>query len=145
MMAKDFQYPAGVPTKIGFYWAKWRLADDGTFTGPGYTDADREGVMSKEFEPVRLVENCVDHDNPEWLKVSVGGVEKSQSPENFIWGPRLDDYPAKRRAADPLFADLLRRLQSHPDDASAIMSNNYRTVLRALEAAIGLPSNREAA
>lgn len=135
-MSADYQYPQGVPTEFGFYWAIWKLADDGTFEGPGYTQDDKDGVMSHRWEVVELVES-VDHSDDEWLKVSVSGVGKSQSPENFIWGSKLASYPPKHVMPPALFSDLLRRLKAQPDDASAIMSNNYRTVLRALETACG--------
>jgi len=71
-----------IPEKFGFYWAKWRIADDGTPEGEELTPSDR-------WEPVELWENCLCPGNPEYRKVSVPGVAVSQDPQNFVWGPEI--------------------------------------------------------
>lgn len=68
------------PTKEGFYWAKWKIADAGTREGDDLTPSDK-------WEVVEVWENCNDKSNPEYLRVSVCGVERGQSLENFVWGP----------------------------------------------------------
>lgn len=73
---------AETPTKPGFYWAKWRIADDGT-------DDDGEGCGGPhaDWEVVEVCENCMDANDPEYLRVAVTGVARSQSLGNFSWGP----------------------------------------------------------
>lgn len=68
------------PTKPGFYWAKWRIADEGTKEGDEQTPSDRWEVM-------HVFENCLDVEDDEYLRVEVPGVERGQSLENFFWGP----------------------------------------------------------
>lgn len=67
------------PKEPGFYWAKWRIADDGTREGDELTPSDT-------WEVVQVVVNCIDRDDPEHLKVNVPGVERGQCLENFVWG-----------------------------------------------------------
>lgn len=74
---------SSAPTKPGFYYAKWRICDDGT--------ADEQ-----HFEPhdnIEIVEVfCDDNRDPEegkW-RAFVPGVALSQNAENFVWfGPVL--------------------------------------------------------
>ena len=66
-----------VPKFVGFYWAKWRIADDGTKEGDELTP-------SNTWEVVQLI-NGGSIDKPHFY-VSVPGVEKIQSVENFVWG-----------------------------------------------------------
>lgn len=70
------------PTEPGFYWGKWKIADDGTVEGDELTPSD-------EWEIVQVFRNCLDTSNSEYLRVSVCGVEKSQSLENFFWGNKV--------------------------------------------------------
>ncbi len=67
------------PKQAGHYWAKWRIANDGTREGDELTPSDK-------WEVVEVFENCLDRENDEFLMVSVPGVERSQSLENFVWG-----------------------------------------------------------
>lgn len=67
------------PSKEGHYWAKWRIADEGTKEGD-------EQTPCHEWEVMHVVENCNDETSPEFLKVMVPGVSKWQSIENFFWG-----------------------------------------------------------
>lgn len=71
---------AEAPTKPGFYWAKWRLCDEGT-------DDEADFTPSDTWEVVDVFVNCVDRDDPEHLRVFVSGVARGQAVENFFWGP----------------------------------------------------------
>jgi len=73
-----------VPTKEGHYWAKWRIAADGTIEGDEITPSDI-------WEVVQV--NINGGTDPEtYLSVSVPGVEKTQWLDCFVWGPRVADY-----------------------------------------------------
>ena len=72
------KYPT--PEKPGFYWAKWKIASDGTKEGEELTPND-------EWEVMHVVENAIDPSHPEYLMVEVPGVEQWQGIENFFWGP----------------------------------------------------------
>jgi hypothetical protein len=67
-----------VPRTAGFYWAKWRIKDEGT--------VDENESPGDEWEVMHVVTNCIDEDDPEYLMVMVPGVAKWQSIENFVWG-----------------------------------------------------------
>lgn len=69
----------GLPTRPGFYWAKWRIADDGTHEGDEMTPSDT-------WEVVNIFVNCTSDDGHDNLRVEVPGVQRSQSFENFVWG-----------------------------------------------------------
>lgn len=84
------KYPT--PTAEGFYWAKWRIADEGTPEGEQQTPSD-------SWEVVDVYENSADEKSPEHLRVHVSGQPRSQSLGNFIWGPQVD-LPAELAAAD---------------------------------------------
>lgn len=73
------------PTRPGFYWAKWKIADEGTRDGDELTPNDR-------WEPVEVAVNSGSPDDPDYLRVDVPGVERSQSLGNFFWGPELLDH-----------------------------------------------------
>jgi len=77
------------PTREGFYWAKWRIADDGTREGEELTPSD-------DWEVVYLFENSQDEASDERFMASVPGVERSQSVENFFWGPGPLTEPGRR-------------------------------------------------
>ena len=64
----------------GFYWAKWRIADEGT-------PPDNCRGADAEWEVVYVFENHIVDGEPDQFRVSVPGVEQSQSFENFYWGP----------------------------------------------------------
>lgn len=71
-----------VPTKPGFYWAKWRSAAPGTAdNGEPCRGADAE------WEVVEVWENSLDPSDEEHLLVHVGGVAKAQGLHRFEWGP----------------------------------------------------------
>lgn len=72
-----------VPVKAGFYWAKWKICDEGT--------AD-EAVFepSTSWEVVEVLDDFDGTPNG----VFVPGVEKSQSLENFAWAKPIAPLPA---------------------------------------------------
>jgi hypothetical protein len=78
-----------LPIREGFYWAKWRIAEDGT------READ-ELTPSDDWEVVYVFENCLDEASDERFMASVPGVERAQSMENFFWGPGPLTEPGKR-------------------------------------------------
>lgn len=72
---------AVTPTRPGFYWAKWRIADQGqpmTAEYESYLPCDN-------WEVVDVFENNLDRDAEDHLRVHVPGVSDSQSIENFFW------------------------------------------------------------
>jgi hypothetical protein len=80
-----------LPTAEGFYWGKWRIADDGTYAHqPGVSKDEQDRPPSHEWEVMHVVENCIDRTDPEFLMVMVPGVSKWQSLENFVWGARVE-------------------------------------------------------
>jgi hypothetical protein len=79
------------PTRPGFYWAKWRIASDGT------PEAD-ELTPSDKWEVVEVFENCIDPDDDEHLMVSVPGVAKGQALDAFVWGSGALQPPGPREA-----------------------------------------------
>lgn len=67
------------PTKPGFYWGKWRIADESE------KSAEYETYLPDDtWEVMDVFENDVSGED---LRVQISGVEHSQSIENFIWGP----------------------------------------------------------
>ncbi|ESY42041.1 hypothetical protein X747_14775 [Mesorhizobium sp. LNJC384A00] len=92
--------PAGegapkIPLKPGYYWAKWRVATEGTQDGAELTPSDN-------WEIVQVVEN-----DPDWeihpaeqkaLFVFVCGVGEAQWRDSFVWG----DFIARLAPAAPL-------------------------------------------
>lgn len=70
------------PTRPGFYWAKWRIAADGTDD-----NGDCCAGADAAWEVVDVWENSLDPSDDEHLLVHVPGVAKGQPIENFFWGP----------------------------------------------------------
>jgi hypothetical protein len=64
-----------IPRQPGFYWAQWRISD-----------YDHALPPVGKWEIVELWQNTFDPTDSEYLKVSITGVENSESPENFVWG-----------------------------------------------------------
>ncbi|QPC43983.1 hypothetical protein HW532_15570 [Kaustia mangrovi] len=77
---------ASLPTKPGFFWARWLKP------APGTAD-NGECCNPDEWEVMHVVENTFDPSDPEYLMVMVPGVEHWQPMENFHWGAEV------RRAA----------------------------------------------
>ena len=68
------------PAKPGFYWAKWKIASEGTRDGDELTPSD-------DWEVVEVFVNCMEPEDPEYLMVNIPGVAQCQPIENFFWGP----------------------------------------------------------
>ena len=81
------------PTREGFYWAKWRIAAEGTVEGDELTP-------SNDWEVVQVNDNNGEGD--EAFSVSVPGVEKPQWLPDFVWGPGPLVPPAARSDAATL-------------------------------------------
>lgn len=73
-----------MPMAPGYYWAKWKIASDGTHNGDELTSAPHH------WEIVEVNGNALDwEDNPEELEalsVSVPGVRETQWRDGFVWG-----------------------------------------------------------
>ncbi len=73
------RYP--VPTEEGYYWAEWRIAEDGTFGKP---EDDDNFIITNQPEVVHVYDDENDGENYIW-KVDVPGYAKDQSLDNFVW------------------------------------------------------------
>lgn len=73
---------SGLPSREGFYWARWQKPASGT--------AD-EGEMCcpEQWEVVQVFTNGWRTDSPHYYMVFVAGVEKAQPLDHFVWGPEV--------------------------------------------------------
>ena len=73
-----------LPSEAGFYWAKWRIAAEGT------RDED-DFIPSDDWEVVEVFQNSFDKNEEDHFLVHVCGVEKGQSIKDFFWegGPLM--------------------------------------------------------
>ena len=86
-----------MPTTPGYYWAKWKIAADGTHEGDDLTPSDN-------WEIVQVNSNMSGwerSDNPERFSVAVPGVRETQWPDCFFWGDRVAEI-AKPKMAQPV-------------------------------------------
>ena len=65
------------PAAAGFYWAKWRIAEEGSTTFISENTTPDIG-----WEVVEVHEN-----GPDELRASLAGESLSQPLENFVWWP----------------------------------------------------------
>lgn len=72
------------PTRTGYYWAKWRIASDGTTDGDDITPSDT-------WEIVQVNDNNGEPGSNEEFSVAVPGVEQTQWLDQFVWGPHVAD------------------------------------------------------
>ncbi|RWH52267.1 MAG: hypothetical protein E5V72_01465 [Mesorhizobium sp.] len=109
-----------MPMKPGYYWAKWRIAAEGTVEGDELTPSDF-------WEIVQVNEN-----DPNWernpaedmaLSVSLSGVSETQWRDCFVWG----DFVAPLNN-EPLEALVAAPTTSEPGAAalSALRAENAR-------------------
>lgn len=70
----------GLPTEEGFYWAKWRIAEENTFK-----DDEQFNMRYNGWEVVEVWQNGINPGEDEFFFASVPGVAKSQPLENFHW------------------------------------------------------------
>ena len=68
-----------LPTQPGFFWAEWRIAEDGTWP------EGQEHIMSMTPEVVHVVVNLEDSVESDVLIALVPGIDKQQLIENFVW------------------------------------------------------------
>ena len=71
------------PRKPGHYWARWKIKSPGT--------AEEDDPPGGSWEVVQVFRNCIDESDDEYLMVSVAGVARPQSVENFFWGERVPE------------------------------------------------------
>lgn len=79
-----------IPNKPGYYWAKWKIAAEGTYEGDELTPAH-------DFEIVQVNANVLrwdeikpgEADYDERFFVSVPGVRETQWLDCFVWGKRV--------------------------------------------------------
>ena len=69
-----------LPWKAGFYWAKWQIPEDGT---EGMGENEEHFVRTNAWEVVEVHATLGETD--EDFRVSVAGVQRTQSVENFVW------------------------------------------------------------
>lgn len=67
------------PRSPGYYWAKWRIAADGTHEG-------EELTPSNQWEIVQVNDNGGEEGTLEELSVAVFGVRETQWRDCFVWG-----------------------------------------------------------
>ena len=72
-----------IPTEPGYYWAKWRIADE-------YTNDEDDRTPSNDWEIVKVVQSVIDIG---LLVVVVPGVTQAQDLENFFWGDQIKPPP----------------------------------------------------
>lgn len=66
------------PTEAGWYWAEWRISEDGTF------ENERDDTTPQHWPEVVEVFDRGSLDEPE-LRAAVAGVRKSQGIDCFVW------------------------------------------------------------
>lgn len=77
--------PFPVPAEEGFYWAEWRIVEDGTFPdAPGDEQKPVGAINHPSTFWVVLVRNQGSYDNPEFV-ADVPGYDRAQPVENFVW------------------------------------------------------------
>lgn len=72
-----------IPLKPGYYWAKWRIAADGTHEGDDLTPSDIFEIVQVNWNYLGWEENPAED---EALSVSVPGVRETQWRDCFVWG-----------------------------------------------------------
>lgn len=70
------------PTREGFFWGRWHTPC------PGTADAG-EPCGGQEWEVHHVFENEMNPQSPNFLRVFVPGVEKSQPLDAFEWGAEV--------------------------------------------------------
>lgn len=105
-----------VPKEPGWYFAKWKIAEDGT------RDAEHL-TPSNKIECVEIYINGHDKEDSEYLMVAVGGVEKPQPIENFYWispieVPKERDYEEQIKNNEKIdeLINLIKGCKLHKED-----------------------------
>lgn len=69
-----------LPQEVGFYWVKWFIPEDGT---EGMGVGEEHFVRTNQWEVVEV--HAALGETDEDFRVSVAGVQRTQSVENFKW------------------------------------------------------------
>ncbi|RWD43908.1 hypothetical protein [Mesorhizobium sp.] len=120
-----------MPMKPGYYWAKWRIAAEGTVEGDELTPSDF-------WEITQVNEN-----DPDWernpaedmaLSVSLCGVSETQWRDCFVWGDFVAPLhneplpqPAPAQALVRPFAEAARIATAAAEDAPSNHHDNGAT------------------
>lgn len=72
-----------LPGKPGYYWAKWRIAAEGTHEGELMCPFDTWEIVQVQANDVNWAD---DPTADEALTVLVPGVRETQWPDCFVWG-----------------------------------------------------------
>jgi hypothetical protein len=88
MEPKTLSEKSDMPTSTGYYWAKWRIAADGTVEGDELTPSDT-------WEIVQVNDNH--GEGNEKFSVSVCGVQTTQWLDCFFWGEKVSGLNEKDR------------------------------------------------
>lgn len=112
----------------GYYWAKLKTPSGGTLYGipehpgglriePDMNEDGSCGWASTDWDIVEVWDNNAPDDPDEYVGVSVPGLPVTQWPNDFFWGPKVNDTPpagadspADHRASQAHNA-FLRRLE----------------------------------
>ena len=73
------QYSA--PSEPGFYWAEWRIVEDGTWA----PDVKEDDILYQPCTYPIVVQVSQTYDEDNHLIAEVPGVEKEQPLDNFVW------------------------------------------------------------
>ena len=107
-----------MPTKPGYYWAKWRIAADGTHEGDELTPSDFWGI-------VEVNENAPGQpEHPEYLSVAVPGVRETQWPDCFVWGDFVAPLAGIEKAHPPSAAAHVATLTAKLEARDSEISRN---------------------
>lgn len=79
------KYP--VPSGEGHYWAK-------LIHPSGVPENEIDSLRSTDWEVVAVYENGGDPADGDFYRAFVPGISATQALEDFIWGPRVADWPA---------------------------------------------------
>lgn len=79
---------SNIPTKPGWYWARYKTPTDDTSEEDGLTRGD-------DWEIVCVMKDIPKRKGEERLSVLVCGTEKEIEVGYFFWGPMIAEYGAK--------------------------------------------------
>lgn len=114
-----------IPMEPGYYWAKWRIAADGTHEGDELTPSDT-------WEIVQVNSNNVDDPNDdEYLSVSVPGVRETQWRDGFVWGKFV--APIQKRSPPPAMSELEIAAMCGGKNAAALLKKPRSCVVNGEE------------
>ncbi len=77
-----------MPQEPGYFWAKWRIAADGTLEGEELTPSNTWEIVQVNWN-ISGWETMTDEEMPERLLVAVHGVREPQVRDGFFWGAKV--------------------------------------------------------